>query len=144
MMLTVGMAGGGKQRACLFMGTLLFFMGVNALFQINEILLYLARQLARDSGQYGTRRTLQFEVILVAVALVLVLLARLRNSLRFLWADYGVVVVGTMALAGLTLLHAISFHDVDAILYFRIMGLTVHKLLEAAGVCFTVWGAWRV
>ena len=81
---------------------------------------------------------------LLGVAVVLVLLARLRTSLRFLWADYGFVVIGTMALAGLTLLQSISFHDVDAILYTRIMGLTVHKLMEAAGVCFTVWGAWRV
>jgi hypothetical protein len=144
-MITVsGWAGGVKKRACFFMGVLLALMSLNALFQINEILLYLARAVARDSGQYGARRSLQFDVILIGVAVVLVLLARLRNSLRYLWTDYGAVAVGTMALAGLMLLQSISFHDVDAVLYTRIAGLSVHKLLEAVGVAFTVWGAWRV
>ena len=117
---------------------------VNDPFQINEILLYLARSIARDSGQYGARRSLQFEVILIGFVIVLVLLARLRHSLRYLWADYGAVVLGTMALFGLTFLQSISFHDVDAVLYARIASLSVHKWLEAAGVCFTTWGAWRV
>lgn len=139
-----GWSGGLKKRACFFMGALLALMSLNALFQISEILLYLARTVARDSGQYGARRTLQFDVILIGVALVLVLLARLRNSLRYLWADYGAVALGTMALAGLMLLQSVSFHDVDAVLYTRIAGMSIHKLLEAAGIAFTVWGAWRV
>ncbi len=144
MMLSIGWSGGEKKRACLFMGGVLALMSLNAVFQINEILLYLARSIARDSGQYGARRSLQFDVILVGVAIVLVLLARLRHSLRYLWADYGAVVLGTMALVGLTFLQSISFHDVDAILYIRIAGVSVHKWLEAAGICFTLWGAWRV
>lgn len=144
MITAAGFSGGMKKRACFFMGSLLALMSMNALFQISEILLYLARTVARDNGQYGARRTLQFDVILIGVAVVLVLLARLRNSLRYLWADYGAVAVGTMALAGLMLLQSISFHDVDAVLYTRIAGLSVHKLLEAVGVSFTVWGAWRV
>lgn len=144
MITAAGWAGGVKKRACFFMGAMLALMSLNALLQFSEILLYLARTVARDSGQYGARRTLQFDVILIGVAFVLVLLARLRNSLRYLWADYGAVAVGTMALAGLMLLQSISFHDVDAVLYTRIAGLSVHKLLEAAGVSFTVWGAWRV
>jgi hypothetical protein len=144
MITLAGWAGGVKKRACFFMGALLTLMSLNALFQINEILLYLARTVAKDSGQYGARRSLQFDVILIGVAVVLVLLARLRNSLRYLWTDYGAVAVGTMALAGLMLLQSISFHDVDAVLYTRIAGLSVHKLLEAVGVTFTVWGAWRV
>lgn len=144
MMLVVGWSGGEKKRACLFMGGVLALMSLNAVFQINEILLYLARSIARDSGQYGARRSLQFDVILIGVAIVLMLLARLRHSLRHLWTDYGVVVLGTMALVGLTFLQSISFHDVDAILYIRIAGLSVHKWLEATGVCITLLGAWRV
>jgi hypothetical protein len=144
MMLSVGWSGGEKQRACLFMGGVLALMSVNAIFQINEILLYLARTIARDSGQYGARRSLQFDVILIGVVIVLVLLARLRHSLRYLWADYGVVVLGTMGLVGLTLLQSISFHDVDAVLYIRIASVSVHRWLEAVGVCVTLWGAWRV
>jgi hypothetical protein len=144
MMLSVGWSAGEKKRACLFMGGVLVLMSLNTFFRINEILLYLARSIARDSGQYGARRSLQFDVILIGVAIVLVLLARLRHSLRHLWADYGVVVLGTMALAGLTFLQSISFHDVDAVLYFRIAGISVHKWLEATGVFFTLLGAWWV
>jgi hypothetical protein len=144
MMITVGWSGGAKRRACLFMGSALALMSLNAIFQINEILLYLARSTARDSGQYGARRGLQFDVILIGLFFVLVLLARLRESLRYLWAVYGAVVLGTMALVVLTFLQSISFHDVDAVLYTRFASVSVHKWLEALGVCFTIWGAWRV
>jgi hypothetical protein len=144
MMLSVGWTAGEKKRACLFMGGVLALMSLNAVFQMNEILLYLARTMARDSGQYGARRSLQFDVILIGVVIVLVLLARLRHSLRYLWSDYGMVVVGTMGLVGLTFVQSISFHDIDAILYIRIASVSVHKWLEAGGVCFTLWGAWRV
>lgn len=143
MLLAIGFGESEKKRACLLMGSLLALMSVNALLQVSEVLLYLARTLARDTGQYGGRRTIQFEVILFGVTVLLVLLARLRNSLRYLWTDYSVVVLGSMALAGLSLLHAISFHDVDTILYARMMGISVHKWLEVSGLLFTIWGAWR-
>lgn len=112
----------------------LVLLGVNAVLQLDQLLLLLLRESSRLFGWYEERRVGQFAVVALGVGLVLPTMAWLRTRLSDLWPYCGRVVLGVALLAGLTVMRLISFHETDALLNMDLGVCQLQHLLEAGGL----------
>lgn len=119
--------------------------GVVALFAVNRIfnlqfLVTLAgRCEAAGEGWYGARRPFQFALIVTfAVAGAAALALAVKRTRE---TDRRLVLIGLCALTVLIAARAVSFHWAEAVLAFKIAGLSLNGLAEAAALAPVLAGA---
>ncbi|MEQ8850300.1 MAG: hypothetical protein RIB32_00795 [Phycisphaerales bacterium] len=128
----------GAYVACARFWGLLFalfiFLGINKRLDLQSALTHLARDLSRDMGWYDERRLIQFALVAIIAGCgiagfgVLLWLAR-RIMPRLVLAFFGTVLLAVFLLS-----KASSYHHLDAVLHFEIMGVRVYQPLELAGI----------
>jgi hypothetical protein len=103
----------------------------------------IGRKIAFDGGWYGRRR--RFQEVLIGGVIVAGLAA-----FRATWAltkgqerRAGPAVVGIVCLLSYVGIRAVSLHDVDTLLRWRLGRLELSAMLELAGIALVVWSALR-
>lgn len=119
----------------------LLFIGIDNLLCISTFTIEWLRAIARLEGWYGTRRSLQYEVLAGLGLLLLLLGGRLSGALDTAKQFIQPAIAATALLACLFLLRTVSFHDTDAILQMRIAGQSAQRILEIFGLGFSVTGS---
>lgn len=116
-------------------------LGINKQLDLQTALTALGRQLARDGGWYGERRTFQTAVIFAGLLLapgVAIALAWLTRGMR---ARVLVTLAGLGLLGAFVILRAASFHHLDVAMRTPVFGLKLHTVLELAGIAVVTIGA---
>lgn len=125
---------------------LLCLLGANVVLQADVFATQTLRALARLQGWYGQRRALQYLLIgLMAMAALLALNSRhwLAQSLKHHAQPHtGAVSAGLLALLMLFAVRLVSAHGTDAVLNVRLLGVSMGRLFELAGLFWVMWGAW--
>lgn len=121
----------------------LLFMGIDTVIGFSTFAIEWLRAVAREQDWYGTRHSLQYEV-LVGLGLLLLLLAGWLSGAIDTAKQFVQPAIAATALLGcLFLLRSVSFHDTDSILQMKIAEQSVQRILEIVGLGFSVAGnAW--
>jgi len=98
------------------------------------------RRQALDGGWYGGRRSVQRLLIELIAPLGAGVLALLLWGVRKQWRRYLPAALAVVFLSGYGALQLISFHDLDAALNQRWLGVHVETWLNGGGIALA-WGA---
>lgn len=124
---------------------LLCLLGANVVLQADVFVTQTLRALARLQGWYGQRRVLQYVVIgLMALAVLLALNSKIWRLQRFrpyAQTHAGAVRAGLLALLVLFAVRLVSAHGTDAVLNVRLLGVSVGRWFELAGLVWVIRGA---
>ena len=124
---------------------LLCLLGANVVLQADVLVTQTIRTLARLQGWYGQRREWQYLLIgFMALAVLLALNSKIRQLQRFRPYVQTHTVAVSAALLALLMLFAVrlvSAHGTDAVLNVRLLGVSIGRLFELAGIASVVWGA---
>ena len=119
----------------------LLFIGVDTMIGFSSFAIEWLREIAREQGWYGTRRSLQYEVLIGLGLLLLLLGGRLSGAVDTGKQFIQPAIAATGLLAGLFLLRSVSFHDTDFILQMRVAGYSAQRVLEILGIGFSLAGS---
>jgi hypothetical protein len=137
-----GQAAGGKEASFWKWASLcLLLLGLNKQLDLQTLLIDVARQWARAGGWYQHRRLFQAIFILGLALAGIAGVCKLAREFR----SSGRAVKGAIFGLSLTLLfvliRAASFHHVDQILRFELLGARAHFLLETFGIAIVALSA---
>jgi hypothetical protein len=134
-------AGGKEVRFWKAAGLCLLLLGLNKQLDLQTLLTDQARQWARAGGWYQDRRTYQAIFILLIALLGICgmwkLVAAFRSSGRALKG----AILGLSLTLLFVLIRAASFHHVDEVLRFELLGARAHWLLETLGIAIIAFSA---
>jgi len=122
---------------------LLVLLGINKQLDLQTLFTEVARSAAHSQGWYEQRKAFQkvfiallaFSAVLVSTAAMVVL----RAWLRRLWLG----VVGLGLLMGFVTIRAVSFHHVDQMLGFELLGLRFNWIMELGALALIAKSAVR-
>lgn len=136
---------GATGTGWLAIGAVLSSLSVMSLFALDQLLLLLARDVARQQGWYETRRVWQAAAIVVLVAAAWVVAAWRKVRLTDGESACRWAACGVGAILAVTALRIVSLHACDAVLQARLAGVSVGRLVELLGLCCVVAGArWQL
>ena len=124
---------------------LLCLLGVNVVLQADVFVTQTFRALAKSQGWYGQRRVLQYLLIgFLALAVLVALNSRtwLSQELRpDVQTNTVAVSGGLLALMLLLAVRLVSAHGTDSVLNVRLLGVSIGRFFELAGIAWVMWGA---
>lgn len=121
----------------------LCLLGANTVLQADLFMTHLMRATAKLQGWYGQRQPLQYAAVAVLALLVLISSQWLRAVFTASAVACEPVALGMGVLIVLFLVRTVSAHGTDAVLNWRLLGVSVGRLLEFAGIAWVVYGARR-
>jgi hypothetical protein len=134
---------GGNGGAWFLGAGLLAVIGANALARADLLLIYLLREVAHAQGWYEQRRDWQVLALGALAASGLLVLGCVRARLQAVWSRHASAALGLGLLAGVAALRAVSLHATDLALNVHVLGVSVARLLEFAGLGLIAAGALR-
>jgi hypothetical protein len=126
-----------------FAGIVLCLLSANTVLHADLFVTHFIRASAKLQGWYGARRTLQYAAVIVLALVVMLSASWLRRVFAASDVSSETVTFGLAALLLLFALRVVSAHGTDALLNWRLIGLSVGRLLELAGIGLVVHGARR-
>ncbi len=120
---------------------LFVLLGVNKRLDLQSLLTGWARGLSHETGWYDERRLIQLAVVAVVAAAGLVCFGALAWLARRMVPRLLIALLGTVLLAVFLITKAASYHHLDALMHFEIMGVRVYQPLELAGIVCVAVGA---
>jgi len=124
----------GITRIWLALALLFIALGINKQLDLQSLFTHIGRSIARDTGWYGRRR----EVQLLFIALLTV-----GGSIAIIWLfwltrhamkTYGLALLGAIFTITFIIIRAASFHRVDEILGWSLLGVEMNWALELSGI----------
>ncbi len=119
----------------------LVLLGVNKQLDLQTALAELARIAAVEGGWYADRRRWQAAFLLGVAALAAVALAATLAALRRAPPSTCLAAAGALGLAAFVVIRATSFHDVDAFIRTRHLGMRANVLIEMGSLLLVLAGA---
>ena len=133
-------AQGGTTRPWLLLAVLLFLLGINKQLDLQSWFTQVARDSAYANGWYEHRRVVQVAFIGALGFGMLMVLLSLRLFLANSWRYYKLVCVGIILLCLFVLIRAASFHHVDILIYYSILGIKINVILELSAIFLIIIG----
>lgn len=106
------------------------FLGLNKQFNLLELVTATARCHTQHGGYYLDRREYQREFIAMAVGLFGTVFAVASIRFRKLWPFAGLGMMGVALIWVYTAVRTISLHQIDAVLGYRIGGVSINAMAE--------------
>ena len=125
------------QASMLFWGllaTLFLFLGLNKQVDLQTWLTDLGRRVAEAQGWYEQRRAVQTVFVFVVLGVGLLLLGVLLYLTRDLLPRHVLAFAGMVLLGCFLFARASSFHDIDEVLSYRMLGIQLRWAIELAGI----------
>lgn len=122
---------------------ILCFQAANTVLHADLFMTQFVRSIAKLEGWYEARKTLQYAVVIVAVLGVSLSVNWWRRVFAVNEAPSETVTFGLSALLLLFTMRVVSAHGTDILLNWRLVGISVGRLLEMAGIGLVIHGARR-
>lgn len=132
---------GAITRIWLGLGLLFIALGTNKQLDLQSLLTQMARAIVREAGWYEHRRQLQAAFIIALV---------LGGSMAIIWLfwltrhalkTYGLALAGAVFTITFVIVRAASFHRVDEMLGWTMLGVEMNWALELSGIACVGAGA---
>jgi hypothetical protein len=124
----------GITRIWLALALLFIALGINKQLDLQSLFTHIGRSIARDTGWYGRRREVQ------AVFIVMLILGGSASIIWLFWLTrhalktYGLALLGAIFTITFIIIRAASFHRVDEILGWSLLGVEMNWALELSGI----------
>jgi hypothetical protein len=119
----------------------LCLLGVNTILHADLFITHFIRAIAKLQGWYGARRTLQYVAVIVLALVALISSNWLRGVFTASEVPSQTVTFGLAVLILIFALRVVSAHGTDALLNWRLAGVSFGRLLELIGIGLVVHGA---
>lgn len=120
----------------LWVGVLLFLLGINKQLDLQTALTEIGRMMAEEEGWYERRAQVQLAFIVGVVLIGAWCLAAVVRLARGGLSTVRGVLLGTLFLMCFVAIRASSFHHVDALLGYHFAGFKLNWLIELGGIAF--------
>lgn len=107
------------------LGSLVLIFGINKFLYSESCITYGLSMLAHSEGWYELRRSFQAEFIVLIVFILLCLLVAILYALKDLLRSLKSAAIGFMLLLLLIIIRTVSLHQIDALMFQKVLGLNV-------------------
>lgn len=139
----IARAAAETHKVWLLAASALCLLAANTLLQAEVLLTHVLRTIAKMEGWYGGRRELQYAVVGLLVLLAWPVWLRLRTAFKTSHSASGPVLWGLTLVLLVFVLRLVSAHGFDALLNLRLLGLSLGRLTELAGLGLVMHGCLR-
>lgn len=125
-----------------FLAIVLFCLGINKQLDLQSWFTMIGKQMAQAQGWYGNRRSVQLFFIACLSALVIPFLTIIGTTIKFNKSSNWLAMIGLTFLSCFVVIRAASFHHIDRLIKFQILGFRVNWLLELGGIGIIFYSAY--
>ncbi|WP_226660920.1 hypothetical protein [Microbulbifer aggregans] len=133
-----------QKRLWMLITVAMLFLGFNKQLDLQSLFTDIFRVLFREADLYDNRRSFQklfiLSVLLGGVAATTWLLYQYRKLLRY----HVLAISGLCALAIFIVVRASSFHGMDRLIGFELLGVRINWILELGGIALIAVNAFRL
>src|SRR5690606_16816884 len=122
---------------------LMLALAINKQFDFQTLLTDIGRVMAERGGWYEQRAQVQRAFIATVGVLAVITMAWLWWLTRKQLRDFRLPLLGFAFILAFVVVRASSFHHVDALIGFELVGLRVNWILELGGIAVMAAGAIR-
>ena len=124
-------------------GIVMVLLGINKQLDLQSLLTEIGRQIARDQGWMDQRRVVQFWFIVISAITSITAFVWLTLKFRDLFRRFTLAFSGLVFLLSFIIIRAISFHHVEEVLDFRLVGMRMNWIFELTGIYMIVAAGFR-
>ncbi|MEQ9667510.1 hypothetical protein [Coleofasciculus sp. G2-EDA-02] len=117
-----------------FFALILVLLGINKQLDLQSWLTTVGKELAISQGWYQQRRMVQVQFIGGIVIAALILLSVIGRAVYAERRTYRLAFLGLMFLSCFIVIRASSFHHIDTLLGWQLVGLRMNWILEVGGI----------
>ena len=117
-----------------FFAILLLLLGINKQLDLQSLVTVVGKELALSQGWYQQRRMVQTQFILGIVIAALLLVSVIGRAIYAERQSYRLALLGLMFLSCFIVIRASSFHHIDALIGWQVVGLRMNWILEIGGI----------
>lgn len=118
----------------LTLAVILFFLGINKQLDLQSLLTAIGKYYAHRDGWYENRRELQIFIVISTIIFMLTLFLLFVVNMGELFKTNRLAIVGLAFLLLFIMLRATSFHHMDMLIDFTILGVRLNWVLELSGI----------
>ncbi|MEQ9482118.1 hypothetical protein [Coleofasciculus sp. F4-SAH-05] len=113
---------------------LLLLLGINKQLDLQSLVTVVGKELALSQGWYQQRRMVQTQFIVGIVVAALVLVSVIGRAIYAERRTYRLALLGLIFLSCFIVIRASSFHHIDALIGWQVVGLRMNWILEIGGI----------
>jgi hypothetical protein len=117
-----------------FFAILLLLLGINKQLDLQSLVTVVGKDLALSQGWYQQRRMVQTQFIVGIVMAALLLVSVIGRAIYAERRTYLLALLGLIFLCCFIVIRASSFHHVDALIGWQVVGLRMNWILEIGGI----------
>ncbi|MEQ8969302.1 MAG: hypothetical protein RIE73_02770 [Coleofasciculus sp. C1-SOL-03] len=117
-----------------FFAIILVVLGINKQLDLQSWLTVVGKELALSQGWYQQRRMVQVQFIVGIAIAALILLTVIGRAIYTERQTYRLALLGLMFLSCFIVIRASSFHHIDSLLGWQLLGLRMNWILEIGGI----------
>ncbi len=117
-----------------FFAILLLLLGINKQLDLQSLVTVVGKELALSQGWYQQRRMVQTQFIVAIVIAALLLVSVIGRAIYAERQTYRLALLGLMFLSCFIVIRASSFHHIDALIGWQVVGLRMNWILEIGGI----------
>lgn len=117
-----------------FFAILLLLLGINKQLDLQSLVTVVGKELALSQGWYQQRRMVQAQFLVGIVIAALILLSVIGRAIYAERRTYGLALLGLMFLSCFIVIRASSFHHIDTLIGWQVVGLRMNWILEIGGI----------
>lgn len=124
-------------------GMIMILLGINKQLDLQSLLTEIGRQIARAQGWMDQRRAVQFSFIVIFATASITAFVWLTVKFRDVLKRFLLAFSGLFFLLGFIIIRATSFHHVEEVLDFRLVGVRMNWIFELTGIYMILAAGFR-
>jgi hypothetical protein len=120
----------------LSMALIIFLFGLNIMLDLRIWITEVVRVIAKSYGLYEQRHMIQAFVTIGAIIASVMFVILTMNTTSELWLLHCLTIAGIMFFISYMIIFTVSYHPVDQILYKKIAGMSISRLIEISGIIY--------
>ena len=126
-----------------FFAIVLLVLGINKQLDLQSLVTVIGKEVALSQGWYQQRRIIQAQFIIGIVIAALILLSVIGRAIYAERRTYRLALLGLMFLSCFIVIRASSFHHIDSLLRWQLVGFRLNWILEIGGIACIATAAIR-
>ena len=125
-----------------FLAIILFFLGINKQLDLQSWFTIVGKQIAHAQGWYENRRSVQLFFIAGISAIFILFLTIVSTTIKLNKYNYWLAMIGLAFLSCFVVIRAASFHHIDRLIGFQLLGFRLNWLFELGGIgaiCYSAY-----
>ncbi|MFP4101938.1 hypothetical protein [Coleofasciculus sp.] len=117
-----------------FFAIFLLLLGINKQLDLQSLVTVLGKEIALSQGWYQQRRMVQTQFIVAIVIAALLLVSVIGRAIYAERQTYRLALLGLMFLSCFIVIRASSFHHIDTLIGWQVVGFRMNWILEIGGI----------